>query len=128
MIKCYELITIKVKKEEVLARPVAWDREIYDGEGNDKKGVPVNPTEFHATCPHCGNLIHFSLEDMYVAVSGENNVKCGECGAADIPAEAKEEKVILPSDVVFLDPIAEGLFDLEIDEELLKKVDSTELD
>ncbi len=127
MIKCYELISVIVKGETVFARPVAWDREIYDGMGNDAKGEPAVPTEYHATCPHCGNLIHFLVDDMYVAISGKNNIRCGECGAASAPAESVETKVIQPVDMTYLDPIAEGLFDIEIDQELLEKLDSAEL-
>lgn len=131
MIKCYELITVQVKGETVLARPVAWDREIYDGEGNDAKGDPANPTEYQASCPHCGNLIHFSNDDIYEGITGADNVKCEECGAhakkADVEDDPDTTSAIEPKEVTFLDPIADGLFDLDVDLDLLKELDSTEL-
>lgn len=131
MTTCYEFIDIKIKNEMIQARPVAWDREIYDGFGNDRHGKPVLATEFEATCPFCGNLIHFSKESIYKDSSKNDNIKCQECNAGNINVEdtgqVKTEKVAIKANKeVFIDPIASGLFDEEYDVELLKKVESAE--
>lgn len=135
MTKCYELIEIRIKNEDVFARPVAWDREIYDGFGNDKSGNPVNPTEFQATCPHCGNLVHFASKDIYKDDKNKSNVKCFICGAGIQNVKGVEEtqqkpetKEVTPQKEVFIDPIATGLFNLEVNYELLEKLDSTKAD
>jgi len=129
VIECYELISVKVKFETIQARPVAWDREIYDGVGNDKNGNQAIPTEFHATCPHCGNLIHFATVDIYKDVDKHDNVKCLICNAGVVSLEEIESKgpdpeVIKAFEEMFVDPIASGVFGLEVDLELLKKIES----
>jgi hypothetical protein len=137
MTTCYEFIDIKLSGERIQARPVAWDREIYDGEGNDRKGNPVVATEFHATCPYCGNLVHFARTDIYKDSFAEDNIKCLMCkrGAEAVGSAStivKKVKIELPSFTpkkqVFIDPIASGLFDVEVDLELLEKVESAESD
>jgi hypothetical protein len=131
MIQCYELIDVRIKNEMIQARPVAWDREICDGFGNDSKGVPVNSTEFHATCPFCGNLVHFAKTDIY----SKDNIKCLECGAGNTKVEEDEvvvsttpsaPKVVQPKRDVFQDPIESGLFDVDVDHELLERLESAE--
>lgn len=112
MIKCFELITVKLADEFVQARPVAWDKEIVDGFGNDKDGNEVTPVEFDATCPKCGNLVHFSTKDIY-KVSGDDNIKCGECFAGNERAPD-----------LFKDPISAGVFKMDVDVDLLTKLDS----
>lgn len=136
MTSCYDLITIKLKNEIIQARPVAWDREIADGFGNDVRGNPVTAVEFHATCPYCGNLVHFTSDDIYKDKQEKDNVKClmcragSEVGNVGAPKELKKTlaggpKAIESKVLVFIDPIADGLFDLEVDHDLLKELDST---
>ena len=131
MILCYELIDVKVKNEKIQARPVAWDREICDGFGNDSKGEPVNSTEFHATCPFCGNLVHFAKTD----IGSKGDIKCHTCGAGKARTEEDEvvvsetpstTKIVQPKRDVFQDPIASGLFDVDVDHELLERLESAE--
>ena len=127
---CYDLINVVIKKEQVQARPIAWDREIYDTDGNDVKGEPVEAVEFHTTCPYCGDLIHFAKDEiLWIAENDqpEGNVQCEECGAGK-KLEISEDGTPQPRQisavqVEFLDPIAEGLFDVEIDQELFEKVE-----
>ena len=137
MTECYKLIDVKLSREKIQARPVAWDREIHDGEGNDRKGNPAISTEFHATCPYCGNLVHFARTDIYKDSLAEDNVKCGECKRGNKPVDGdleavKEVKVTLPEFKAkkqsFIDPIGSGIFDVEVDMELLEKVESAESD
>lgn len=137
MTTCYEFIDVKLLGERIQARPVAWDREICDGFGNDKNGTPVVAIEFHATCPYCGNLVHFSKSDVYKDSFGEDNIKCLTChrgneAVASASTVVEEVKVTLPTiqpkKQTFIDPIASGLFDLEVNMELLEKVGSAESD
>lgn len=129
MTTCYQLIDVQIGNQQTQARPVAWDREIWDGNGNDKNGEPVKPTEFNTTCPFCANLIHFNVDELYIAVDGSsNNVGCYTCKVANQKSEiASEEKetTVVASRTTFRDPIAEGLFGDEIDFEKLKKIDLT---
>lgn len=131
MTTCYDFIDIKIKTEKIQARPVGWDRPIVDGYGNGADGKPVKPTEFHATCPYCGNLVHFTIDDLYRDTAGMiNNVKCLICRAgaeALVQAKQTEKKEVVPQKMAFIDPIGDGLFELEVDLELLKKFDLTEL-
>lgn len=127
--KCYELIDVKIKSELIQARPIRWDREIADGFGNDKNGEPVESIEFHTTCPYCGNLIQFTRDSLFIDVMGNKyNITCLSCKAGNLPAMIENkgsERTINPISMVFIDPIAEGLFDVEVDEERLLKLEST---
>jgi hypothetical protein len=130
MTLCYQFIDIQIKDCKSQARPVSWDREIWDGNGNDIKGNPVNPIEFDTTCPFCANLIHFRVQDLYVAENGTiNNIECGSCGVSNLRVESEikvEGKMVEPTVTTFRDPIAAGLFGDEIDFERLKQFDSAE--
>ena len=127
MTPAYNLIDIQIKNQKTQARPVAWDREIWDGEGNDRSGNPVSPTEFNTTCPFCASLVHFNAEDLYTSLSGiENNVGCDACGAANQPSEVVEENsedAVEANYTTFRDPIAAGLFGGEVDFSRLEKID-----
>lgn len=140
MTECYKLVDVVCGGHQLQARPVGWDGEDVDGFGNDKKGYPVIAIEFHTTCPQCGNLVDFNKCDLYVGKDrSENNIKCETCGCgADFlkPQHAGNKKGITEKKIklsafgaeklIFRDPIADGLFDEEVDLELLKKLDSAE--
>lgn len=119
MTVCYNFITLKLKEEEIQARPVKWDREIADGFGNDAQENPVKPTEFHATCPYCGNLVHFSVNDIYKDVYNNDNIKCPTCYTGNETGKS----VALSQGEIFIDPINKGIFGLEVNKELLDKLD-----
>ena len=132
MSQCYQLIDIQIKNDKTQARPIAWDRTLVDGEGNDEAGKPVVSIKFATTCPFCANLIEFNRDDLYTATNKSiNNIKCETCGAANQKAEiaAKEEEekktenVVVAHYTTFRDPIAAGLFGEEIDFERLEKMD-----
>jgi hypothetical protein len=140
---CYELIHVRVGSEVLQARPIAWDREVWDGEGNDRDGVPVEAVEFVTTCPFCANLIQFKKDEIYYssnpgasdkgpgtsrwAVGGApTDVGCVTCGAGNAKLEVEELEPELETVVVrtsFKDPIASGLFGDEVDFERLKVID-----
>jgi hypothetical protein len=140
MTECYKLIDVVCGGHKLQARPVDWDRQDVDGFGNDRKGEPVNAIGFHTTCPRCGNLIDFRRSTLYVGTDEtENNIKCESCGCGtdfsklqneESGKETVERKIEVPiltaKKLVFRDPIADGLFDEEVDLNLLAKLDSTE--
>lgn len=132
MTTCYNFIDIKLASEKIQARPTGWDREIYDGFGNDKNGNPAIATEFEATCPYCGNLVQFSKGDIFKDSLEDDNIKCTSCnkGNKAVGQEVVVETQVLPEfqpkKQVFIDPIESGLFDIDVDIELLKKVESAE--
>jgi hypothetical protein len=126
MTTCYDFITIRLKHEDIQARPVAWNKEIVDGFGNGSDGKPVSPTEFHATCPYCGNLIHFTVDDIFKDVNETDNVKCLTCRSGnEAVEEVKKQAAIAPKTSIFIDPIATGLFDLEVDMDLLDSAEAS---
>lgn len=90
---CYEWSEITVYKELVRARPVGWDREIVDSDGNDKDGIPVVAVEFETTCPYCGNLLQFKTSDIYCSVGNSANIKCGTCNKGNEKIVAVEPEV-----------------------------------
>jgi hypothetical protein len=108
----FDLKEVRVGKEVVHARPIAWDREDADGFGNDKNGDPMQPTKFHTTCPACAQLMEFSPTDLFEGVDGSSdNLACASCKAgveraANKPAViAKVVEIKSP----FVDPIANKL-------------------
>ena len=96
MTECYELIDVKVKSEPIQARPIAWDRKIADGFGNDSNGNPVMAVEFHTTCPHCANLIHFTMDDIHKDEFGDSHVRCLDCCAVDELVHMRIENIETP--------------------------------
>lgn len=113
----FDLKEVRVDNETVHARPIAWDREDFDGFGNDKAGNPMQPTQFHTTCPACAQLITFALSDLYVGVDGSlDNLVCGSCKAgveraADKPAVIAK---VVAAKSPFVDPIAETSMSLDL--------------
>lgn len=77
----FDLVTVIIQGEEVLARPIEWDRAQHDRFGNDKDGTPMQPTVCVTTCPHCGGMVQFNMSDRY----NGDHLKCTNCnaGAAD---------------------------------------------
>ena len=74
----YDLIGIKLDKQQISARPVEWNAEFVDGEGHIADGSLATPTAFESSCPYCSQMIHFK--------SGFEQIKCSECGRGqDIP-------------------------------------------
>jgi len=138
MIPCYKLVEVRVGSQIVSARPVRWDEQDEDGFGHSVDGKEISAIGFHTTCPSCGELIDFDNVDLYLAIDdSENNLSCGACGAgnkkletqADSPKEEiQDRKEIEIKSAGFIDPIAEGLFDVEIDEEILGKLTAESLD
>jgi len=144
MTQCYQLIDVVCKGQQLQARPVEWDREDYTGFGKDRKGTEVKAVGFHTTCPNCGNLIAFKSTELYVGKNkSENNVKCGQChygtDKQDVVKEDKSvvhkiaklkvevvEPTIEPVVAAFRDPIADGLFDEDVNFELLKELDTAQ--
>jgi hypothetical protein len=137
---CYDLIYVRVGSEVLQARPIAWDREVWDGEGNDREGNPVEAIEFVTTCPHCANLIQFKKDEIYYtseadvsisdrwAVGGApTDVGCVTCGVGNPKLEVndsvEEEPKIAVVRTSFKDPIADGLFGDEIDFTRLQTID-----
>ena len=71
----FDLFEIHIGNESNSARPIAWDREMADGEGRDAKGEFAIPIEYETVCPHCGQMVHFK--------AGLNALKCPECGKGE---------------------------------------------
>ena len=130
MTECYGLKDVVVGKESIMARPVGWDKEDYDGFGHDKDGNDVNAIQWHATCPACAQLLDFEHKDVYV-VDNVEYVGCSSCKTGEKPeisgisGLAKEELGISNpvdieelvgklEDAKFIDPIADGLFDIKL--------------
>jgi len=91
--KLGEFIVAGVKSS---ARPIEWDREIIDGEGNDAFGVPAIPIKYECSCPNCGNCVSFSASLLCV--------KCPECGAGnDVFSEQYESPFCDPGEFVEVD-------------------------
>lgn len=121
----FDLITVQIKDETIQARPIEWDRELADGKGNDKDGVPITPTRFMTTCPYCSQLIKFRHSDIYDG----SNIKCPECSVHNAPQNAEcltiememahppDIKVAVPVGEVevypFIDPVAGNLIDTD---------------
>lgn len=108
----FDLKEVRVGKEVVHARPIAWDREDFDGFGNDKDGTPMQPIKFHTTCPACAQLMEFALPDLFKGVDGSSdNLVCATCKAGvdravDVPAAIAK---VVEANSPFVDPIANKL-------------------
>ena len=122
MIPCYTLLEVNVGTEKILARPVRWVIEDVDGFGHDKDGNDVVPSGYHATCPKCGNLIDFAAEQIYIDEHLVEYVACDNCNAgADKIGDIDLSKPIEDSEII--DPIKDGVFDIEVDLEVLETLE-----
>jgi hypothetical protein len=108
-VKCYDLLEVSVGKEMVMARPIAWSGEDFDGQGHDAKGNEVQAVSYHTTCPHCADLITFNVAELYLAMDGsERNLKCASCKKGKEPAPLP---TVAPVDAPRVPPQATGLID-----------------
>jgi hypothetical protein len=118
MIPCYELIDVLIGNTSIKARPTGWNREIYDGFGNDQFGRPVEAVSYETVCPHCSQLLSFAKDDIYESSDGtKDNIRCTLCkiGKPEIEKDQYEAR--------YIDPIGSGLFGEEVDLERLKSID-----
>ena len=114
----FELSEIIINGLLAPARPVAWDREMADGEGRDANGEFAIPTEYECTCPHCGNMVHF--EAVFEAL------QCPECGVGqNVPIVQFAPPFQDPGEYGQVsDPIPDSAFgDAAIDPELLEAIE-----
>lgn len=122
----FDLKEVRVGKEIVRARPIAWADEDADGFGNDKNGNPIQPTQFHTTCPACAQLMEFGLNDLFTGVDGSvDNLACVSCKAGVERAPNKPAVIakIIETKSPFVDPIAEKLIQAMISKQQAFKVD-----
>jgi len=66
--------------ERIWARPSAWDGVDVTGTGEDAEGNQVNPTEYQATCPECGQLMVLKAGETMVLLEDVAYAACPECG------------------------------------------------
>jgi hypothetical protein len=108
----FDLKEVRIGRDIVHARPIAWDREDFDGFGNDKDGEQMKPVSFHTTCPACAQLVEFSPDSLFTGVDGSiDNLACGSCKAGVERAKDKPAVVaqIIETQSPFVDPVAGGL-------------------
>lgn len=124
----YDLLYITIGDEKVGARPTEWDRQDETGSGVDISGKEINAVTWMTTCPKCGGLVNVIKSGLYVASDGtEFCFSCPECGAGK---ELKKAQFSTSADkkqtvdiATFIDPIKEGLFENEVDVDLLLSLD-----
>lgn len=139
-IGCYQLIDISIGNNYTTARPIAWDRDDYFGNGNDSKGIPIIAVRYVTTCPGCGQGLEFNRNDILV----KNDVNCIGCAICRItvapaipkstsailaelpPAHKDDDDIPLPPapSAVFKDPVLEGLLEVELDLDLQVLIDA----
>lgn len=108
----FDLRPVKIGKEIVHARPIAWNGTDSDGFGNDEAGNPITAFRFNTTCPACAQLVEFELSDLFKGTDGsDDNIVCASCKAGIDRAPDKEAVVakIVETKSPFTDPIAEKL-------------------
>lgn len=129
MTECYQLKFVKIGNEIVGARPVGWDKSDVDGFGHDEDGKDVNAIEWNTTCPLCADLVNFGLDSIYQDKSGNLFVSCPSCNnplpknVEKIQSEGMDSSNPIDAETLLAnfdnsdlaDPIAEKLFDIEVD-------------
>lgn len=116
----FDLKAVRIGKETVHARPIAWDREDADGAGNDSNGVPMSAVRFTTTCPSCSQLVEFGTNDVFTGKDGTpNNVVCISCQAGVEHTPDKQVAIvkIVEAKSPFADPIAENSMSTALIEE-----------
>lgn len=105
----FDIISLKLDKQSISARPIEWNAEFIDGVGNTADGSLAVPTMFEAVCPYCSQMIHFR--------SGLEQVKCPECG--------KGQDVLIFVDRPFQDPGEYEDLTKQAIEDVLDEIDRT---
>lgn len=108
----YDLKEVRLGTEVLYARPIEWDREQADGNGNDKFGNPILPIKFESTCPKCAQLISFGPKDIFFSTKGFESIACTTCsaGAEQAPVAAVVVNKIKADKSPFVDPLADNSF------------------
>tara|TARA_R100001244_G_scaffold25113_2_gene25422 strand:- start:79985 stop:80398 length:414 start_codon:yes stop_codon:yes gene_type:complete len=126
----YDLLYVTIGNEEVGARPTAWDAQDETGQGVDIAGKEINAIAWMTTCPGCGEMVDVLKPGLYIATDGtEFCFSCISCGAGkevkklQFSTEVEVVKKETPDVAVFIDPIKEGLFDNEVDHDVLLSLD-----
>jgi hypothetical protein len=108
----FDLKAVKVGKDVVHARPVAWDRTDSDGFGNDEAGNPINAVRFNTTCPACAQLMDFGVDDLFKGTDGsDDNLVCISCkaGVDRTPNKPAALAKVVEAKAPFVDPVANKL-------------------
>lgn len=82
-VNVYERIDITVAGDRLTARPSEFS---FDNDGN-----PTAAVRYETTCPKCGNLIDFCVDDVWHAAD-QDHVACSHCGAGKHKQEAEAPK------------------------------------
>lgn len=78
VVACYALIDVYVGEAKTEARPTGWDQPDFTGQGKTKDGKDIWSTRFSSTCPTCGSLLNFTVDDI-VVVGSKNYIPCVKC-------------------------------------------------
>lgn len=84
----YERINITVAGDPLTARPSEFS---FDDDGN-----PTAAIRYETTCPKCGNLIDFCVDDVWHAAD-QDHVACTHCGAGRHKPEPESEPEPTPA-------------------------------
>lgn len=133
-ILAYDLIKITIGSETLYARPIKWDREDNDGQGNDINKNPISPIRYMATCPNCAQLLEFDNNQLYSSSNDvKNNIMCTLCKHGNNRIEAddfkSESDVVIVEDNqskildVFRDPISDGVFVYTVDIDKYREIE-----
>jgi len=120
MISAYDLKEFALveggRTERIWARPTAWDGVDETGEGVDVDGRKIEPTEYQATCPDCGQLIVLQKGSTMALYAGEAYAGCQETGfgmsyVQELLGELQEIEEV--HQFHFVDPIEMGMMESE---------------
>jgi hypothetical protein len=80
----YERLDVVVVGNRLTARPIDF---LYED------GKPVAATKYETTCPNCGSMLQFSVEEV-IGVGSDNYVGCHTCGEGFVENNTQEKPIV----------------------------------